>query len=120
VIEKIGEFSAEVINALNLDIPVGTEIVLSIDSRSHIKESHPDVEQYIGMIAEIIASPDYIGYNSRKSTVDFIRADRVRLCVPVRPSSDGIYFVRSLFKLHKRYFERLKRKNAIIPIDKHG
>jgi hypothetical protein len=116
--KKAGEFSFAVVKTLNLNIPVGTAIYLSADSRNHIKLSHPEAEQYIKEISEILMNPDYIGYNSRKNTIDFIRADRVRLCVPVRPSADGIYFVRSLFKLHEKYFKRLKRNNSIIPIDK--
>jgi len=118
--KKIGIFSRQVVETLNLDIPAGTEIVLSAESLVHINERHPDSAEYIEEIAQIIAKPDYIGYSQRKNTVDFIRADRIRLCVPVRPSSDGIYFVRSLFKLHKGYFERLKQKNSILPVDKRN
>ena len=118
LIVKVGEFSLDVINTLGLDIQVETGIYLSDDSCNHIKKSHPEAYRYISEIADILASPDYIGYNVRKNTVDFIRADNVRICVPVRPSSDGIYFVRSLFKLHKKYFERLKRRDSITPIDK--
>ena len=116
--EKIGEFSLGVIKTLNLDISEGTEIFLSDNSCNHIKKAHPEAYIYISEIASILANPDYVRYSPRKNTVDFIRSDGLRLRVPVRPSSDGIYFVRSLFLLHEKDFERLRRNNSILPIDK--
>jgi hypothetical protein len=117
--KKIGKFSQKVVEMLNLDIPIGTDIFLSENSCSHIKKSHPDAYKYISEIANILECPDFVRYNPKNKTVDFIRIDGVRLRVPVRPSSDGIYFVRSLFLLHEKDFERLKRNNSILPIDKN-
>jgi hypothetical protein len=118
--KKIGEFSSEVIETLNLDIPEGTAIYLSDSSCNHIKKAHPEAVKYISEIAGILSNPDYVRHSSRKQTVDFIRSDGVRLRVPVRPASDGIYFVRSLFLLHEKDFNRLKRNNSILPIDKRS
>ena len=116
--EKVGEFSKKVIETLELNVPAGTEIFLSDNSCNHIKKSHPEAYKYVNEITNILEKPDYVRYSPKKKTVDFICADGIRLRVPVRPSSDGIYFVRSLFLLHEKDFERLKRNNSILPIDK--
>jgi hypothetical protein len=116
--EKIGEFSSKVVKTLDIDIPAGTDIFLSVSSCNHIKKAHPEAYKYVIEISDILANPDYVRYSHKKKTIDFIRSDGVRIRVPVRPSSDGIYFVRSLFLLHEKDFERLKRNNSILAIDK--
>jgi len=120
--EKIGEFSPQVVKTLSLDIPAGTEIFLSEYSFVHIESAHPEAFKYIDMVAEIVKNPDFVRYSHKKNTVDFIHIsgdNTLRLRVPVRPSSDGIHFVRSLFMLHEKDFNRLKRNNSILPVDKH-
>ena len=114
--KEVGVFTEKIVLLLNLPVPANTEIFLSESTIKHINKRHPDVNEFISRISNILHKPDYVGYSKRKKTVDFIVTDDIRLRVPVRPSKDGIHFVRSLFKLHKRDFERLKRNKSIIPV----
>lgn len=39
--------------------------------KKHIQKRHPDCVQYIGLIPQIIASPDYIGVNPNEKNISF-------------------------------------------------
>jgi len=115
--QVVAHFSSEIVSLLKLSIPAGAQIVLSDSTIKHIEKSHPDVCHLIDEIPEIMSAPDYVGYSLKKNTVDFIRTGKMRIRIPVRPSSDCIYFVRSMFKLHKRDFERLIRSGSIFLLE---
>jgi len=117
--QVVGHFSENIIFLLGLNIEVGTEIILSPTTVEHINRKHPEITGNLyEKAAEILLNPEYVGYSPRKNTIDFIVSENERLRVPVRPASDGIYYARSIFKLHKRDFERLKRSGSIFPVDK--
>ena len=63
---KIGNFSAHIIEILELDIPVGTPIYIADSNIKHMKTSHPDdFKKYGAELNNIIASPDYVGKNEK-------------------------------------------------------
>jgi len=115
--ESVGCFTEKILFLLGLNIEIGTKIFLSAATLEHIKRKHPEITGNLKkIIAEILANPNYIGYNLKKNTIDFISTDdKMCLRVPVRSSSDGIYFVRSMFMLHKRNFDRLVKNDSIKP-----
>ncbi len=112
--EQIGEFSSNVIQLLDLDIPIGTPIYIGKSNIAHIKSRHPyEYEKYFGDIEEIINTPDYIGKNPHDSSVLFIRlyevcGEYIRVAVKVNPY--GTCYVKTLHLLStcnaKRYIEK--------------
>ena len=53
--KKIGAFSAQIIEILELDIPVGTPIYIADSNIEHMKASHPhDFEKYGNELNNII------------------------------------------------------------------
>lgn len=59
--KKIGVFSAQLIEILELNIPAGTPIYIADSNIEHMKTSHPDdFAQYGSKLSNIIANPDYV------------------------------------------------------------
>lgn len=46
-------------------------IYRSVGLEKHILKRHPNCLQYIGLIPEILSSPDYIGVNPNETSVSF-------------------------------------------------
>ena len=64
---KIGNFSARIIETLELDIPVGTPIYIADSNIEHMKSSHPnDFKKYCAQLTNIIANPDYVGKKCKR------------------------------------------------------
>lgn len=118
---KIGYFSSTVINALGLDIPVGTPIYISDSNIEHMKSSHPeDYQKYGCDISDIIAFPDYVGRNTKDNSIEFTKEyiiDGKFVKVAVRVSTKNVYYARSLYVLNsnrvRNFIEKgtLKRAN---------
>ena len=71
---KIGNFSARVIELLELDIPVGTPIYIADSNIEHMKSSHPeDYKKYGSKISEIIVNPTYLARNEKKKSIEYIK-----------------------------------------------
>jgi len=74
MVEKIGEFSLEVLELLKLDIPAGTAIYIGESNHKHMKNRHPqDYKNYIGRIDKIIANPDFVGIIEEDGSIEFIK-----------------------------------------------
>ena len=59
---KIGSFSQEVIELLELKINTGTPIYIGTSNIEHIKIRHPyEYEKYFPYISDIISTPNYVG-----------------------------------------------------------
>jgi len=98
--EKIGEFSLEVIELLNLNIPAGTAIYLGESNKAHMKSRHPrDYEKYIGRIDKIVMFPNFVGINDADGSVEYVKTFSKNVKVAVRIASDGEYYARSLYKI---------------------
>lgn len=120
--KKVGCFSADVIDALNLNIFVGTPIYISETNIEHMKKSHPeDFQKYGCDIENIIANPDYVGKNSKDNSIEFTKeycfaGDYVK--VAVRVSSQNIYYARSLYVLNPSRVRNFIEKGTLIRLDK--
>jgi acyl dehydratase len=120
--EKIGEFSAAVIELLALDIPVGTDILLSESTLKHIESRHTDIcGDHKRLIADIIAAPSAVSYRAKDATVGFFKVlksgDRLYLEVSVRASGKNEYFVRTMHSIEAERVEKRLKTGIILGID---
>ena len=118
VYERIGKFSAEVINVLSLDVAPGTPIYLSPSSREHILEQHyDDFIMYALNISDIVAKPEYIGLNPDNS-VAFVKNIRGLLVgADVRITGDGLYhFVRTMHRRTQKKIDKLIAKGKFFRV----
>lgn len=119
---KIGNFSSQVIKALELDIPIGTPIYMSESNITHMKTSHPDdFEKYSADIETIISNPDYVGKNARDNSIEFtkeyiLNGEYVK--VAVRVSLQNIYYARSLYTLNPDRVKSFISKGTLKKLDK--
>lgn len=120
--KKIGEFSAKVIETLELDIPVGTPIYIADSNMEHMKISHPkDFDKYGKELETIITFPDYVGKNSKDNSIEFTKEyllnnDYVK--VAVRVSLHNIYYARSLYILNANRVKNFIAKGTLRKLDK--
>ena len=118
-IKKIGEISAEIINALNLDIPVGTAIYIGDSNIKHMKESHPwAFEKYYNRLPKILSDPDYVGINPKDKSIEIIKIFSKYIKVAVRISNDGDYYIRSLYDVGKSRIDNSLRNGQLKPLTK--
>jgi len=117
-LEKVGEFTTNIINALNLDIPTGTDIFLGDSNIKHMQTSHPnDFIRYGGDIADIILNPDYVGKNKKDNSVEFVKeylVDNAFVKVAVRVSQGNTYYARSIYVLNPRRVVNFIRKGTLL------
>mgnify|MGYP004549211689 FL=1 len=118
---KIGNFSARVIELLELDIPVGTPIYIADSNIEHMKSSHPeDYKKYGTELNNIITNPDYVGKNAKDDSIEFtkeycINGDYVK--VAVRVSTHNIYYARSLYVLNPNRVKNFIAKGTLKKLD---
>lgn len=120
--KKIGEFSAKVIETLELDIPVGTPIYIADSNMEHMKTSHPkDFDKYGKELETIITFPDYVGKNSKDNSIEFTKEYLVNndyVKVAVRVSLHNIYYARSLYILNANRVKNFIAKGTLRKLDK--
>lgn len=120
--KKIGMFSAEIIKALGLDIPIGTPIYIAASNIEHMKASHPDdFAKYGNDIKTIIASPDYVGKNTKDDSIEFTKEyilDGEFVKVAVRVSLQNTYYARSMYVLNSHRVKNFIAKGTLIKLDK--
>jgi len=120
--EIIGIFSSEVVATLKLDIPTGTEILLSVSTLEHIKTSHPDIiGDHRAIIADIITAPSGVSLRVKDCSIGFFKCfengSQYYLELSVRSSSKGEYFVRTLHHIERGRLEKRVKNGKIILID---
>ena len=107
---KIGEFTKTIIDLLGLDIDEGTPIYIGESNISHMKERHQyEFELYFPHIEEILRAPDYVGFNSKHGSIDFVKVFQIgndHVQVSVKVTASGTYFARTLFVLMTYKAER--------------
>lgn len=119
--QRIGCFSAAVIQALNLEIKPGTPIYIADTNIEHMKTSHPaDFEKYGADIASIIANPDYVGKNVADGSIEFTKEyclndDFVK--VAVRVSLHNTYYARSMYVLNPNRVRNFIAKGTLIKLE---
>lgn len=115
--KKIGEFSEHVINLLGLNVPPGTPIYIGESNIEHMKTSHPeDFSKYGSDINKIILQPDYVGLNSKDSSVEFTKEYIVNdkfVKVAVRVSMNNVYYARSLYVLNTNRVKNFIAKGTL-------
>lgn len=120
--KKIGEFSAEIIKILGLNISVGTPIYIADSNIEHMKSSHPkDYEKYGNDIESILADPDYVGRNIKDDSIEFTKEyvlDGDFVKVAVRVSLQNIYYARSMYILNSNRVKNFIDKGTLRKLDK--
>lgn len=118
---KTGNFSAHIIEILELDIPVGTPIYIADSNIKHMKTSHPDdFKKYGAELNNIIASPDYVGKNAKDDSIEFTKEFCINgefVKVAVRVSTRNIYYARSLYVLNPNRVKNFIAKGTLKKLD---
>jgi hypothetical protein len=122
-IAKVGEFTDEIIKLLSIDVPVGTEILLSERTLQHIKEEHPDVVGDLkAIITDIVTAPTAVSYRPKERSVGFFKehgdGKQYFLDLPVRPTSKDEFFIRTLHLIEVNRYEKRVKKGKILTLDK--
>ena len=120
--KKVGCFTQEVIDLLELDLEATTPIFIGDSNIEHIKSRHPyEYEKYFCDIEEIIATPDYVGLNPKDKSIAFVKeyiisSEYVR--VAVRIASNNKYYAKTLHLLSTCNAERYISKGTLKKLDK--
>jgi len=118
-IQKVGEFSPKVIDALGLDIPAGTAIYIGVSNIAHMKERHyGDFKKHRARLEKIIAEPDFVGINQSDGSIEMIKFFKVHVKLAVRISNDGEYYARSLYEIGKSRVENSIKRGQLKPLTK--
>lgn len=114
---KIGEFTQEIIDTLELDISCGTPIYIGDSNIDHIQSRHPyEYEKYFCDIEDIIKKPDYVGQNPRDGSILFVRLYKIHeeyIRVAVKISPYGNYYAKTLHLLSTHNAERYITKGTL-------
>jgi len=114
VVEKIGEFSEEVITLLNLDIPVGTEIYIGITNVVHMAQEHRyEFNRFYDKLPLIIAEPDYVRLKQDDGSIEFVKLFNKFLKLAVRVAGDSNYYARSLYFIETDRVMNLVKKGEL-------
>lgn len=120
--KRIGCFSSAVIETLGLDIPSGTPIYIADTNIEHMKTSHPeDFEKYGNDIADIVATPDYVGQNAKDDSIEFTKEYIINggfVKVAVRVTTRNVYYARSMYVLNPNRVKNFIRKGTLKKLDK--
>lgn len=118
-IRKIGVFTKEIINLLNLKgIAENTPIYIGEQNELHIQQRHPvEYDVYFKDIEQILAKPDYIGENPNDNSIVYVKlyevhGEYIRVGVKVTPS--GKFFAKTLHLLSTYNAERYIEKGTLI------
>lgn len=120
MIRQIGVFSADIIKHLPIDIAEDTPILLGDSNIEHMKSSHPkDYLKYGADLAKILSHPDYIGFNAKDDSIEFVKeylVDNEYVKVAVRVSSSSQYYARSLYVLNNNRVKNFIAKGTLIKV----
>lgn len=123
VLKKVGCFTQEVIDLLELDLKADTPIFIGDSNIEHIKSRHPyEYEKYFCDIEGIIATPDYVGLNPKDKSIAFVKeyiiaSEYVR--VAVRITSNNKCYAKTLHLLSTCNAERYISKGTLKKLDKN-
>lgn len=116
--KKIGVFSAQLIEILELNIPAGAPIYIADSNIEHMKTFHPDdFAQYGSELSTIIANPDYVKKNAKDDSIEFTKEYYINgeyVKVAVRISTHNIYYARSMYVLTAAKIHVAHNKNTTI------
>ena len=116
--QVIGKFNKNVISALGLNIPDGTDILLGATNTQHMQKSHPaDYAKYGNDIPAILADPDYVGINQKDNSIEFVKEYLINdeyVKVAVRVSAGNKYYARSLYVLNPNRVKNFITKGTLV------
>lgn len=115
--KKIGSFSKEVIELLELDIATGTPIYIGPSNVEHIKSRHPyEFDKYFPYLCDIISNSSYVGKNPSDDSITFVKFYQIGeeyVRVAVRVTTNGVAFVKTLHLLSTVNAERYIEKGTL-------
>lgn len=114
---EIGRITKEIIDLLDLSIEPNTPIYLGESNIEHMLSKHPkDYEKYGIKLPEIIGNPDYIGFNHKDGSIEYVKEFLVHneyVKAAVRISTNGKFFARSLYVLNKNRVDNFIIKGTL-------
>jgi uncharacterized protein (UPF0254 family) len=111
---KLGEFTAEVIEKLNLDITIGSGIYIGTSNILHMSRKHPyEFDNFFDKIPLIISSADYVRRRNNDGTIEYIKLFGKHLKLAIRIAGDGEYYTRSLYFVETNRIENLLKKGEL-------
>lgn len=119
--KKVGEFTQNIIDQLQLNIAAGTPIFIGERNTEHIKNRHPyEYDKYYNRIPEIVSNPDYIGLSPKDYSIQFVKEFFVNseyIRVAVRINQHNRCFVKTLHLLSTCNAERYLEKGTLKRLD---
>ena len=115
--QKVGCFTQEVIDMLELELAAETPIYIGTSNVAHIRNRHPyEYEKYLPHISDIISMPDYVGKNPSDDSISFVKfyqmgEEYVR--VAVRVTTNGTAFAKTLHLLSTANAEKYIEKGTL-------
>lgn len=119
--KKVGEFTEKIINQLQLNIPIGTPILIGERNEVHIKSRHPyEYDKYYDRIPDIIAKPDYIGISPKDGSIQFVKefcinSEYIRIAVKITKNTKC--YVKTLHLLSTCNAENYIKKERLKKLD---
>jgi len=120
-INIVGVLTQQVIDLLDLDFKAGTPIYIGELNIEHMEQSHPkDFRKYGRKIGLILSAPDYVGYNEKDESIEYIRSFGLYVKVAVRVSNSGSLFVRSLYHINDKQISLWVHTGRLLSLTKYG
>lgn len=121
-VDKIGKFSIKIIDLLNLNIPENTEIYIGNQNREHMEKKHShDYYYYYHLLPNIISNPDYVGIEPKNNSIEYIKEvsidPNVIIKIAIRVSSNGKYFVRTMYNISDHKIQRALNKGYLFKVE---
>lgn len=116
--QVVGKFHKNIIDALNLNILEGTNILIGETNLEHMKKSHPtDYRKYGKDISLILNEPDFVGINKKDASIEFVKEykiDSEYVKVAVRVSAGNQYYARSIYVLNPNRVQNFIAKGTLV------
>lgn len=115
--QKVGCFTQEVIDMLELELATETPIYIGASNVAHVRSRHPyEYEKYLPHISDIISMPDYVGKNPSDDSISFVKFYKTGdeyIRVAVRVTTKGVAYVKTLHLLSTVNAERYIEKGTL-------
>jgi len=118
-VKKVGEFSAEVVKLLSLDITTGTPIYIGESNEAHMISSHYyEHTHFFEEIPFIISFPDFVRKRNIDGSIEFIKRYDHYVKLAVRIAGDGKYYARSIYRVRDNVIKRMLKNKTLKPLTK--
>lgn len=73
-VKRVGHFSQNVIDLLNLSVAEGTPIFIGEVNEKHMRNRHEyEFNKYYHNLPEILDTPDYVGINPHDDSIMYVK-----------------------------------------------